>query len=90
MASKYDALADYLRRQSGPRHTVGFAEIERIIGGPLPPSARPGHPAYPTWWQNTYSAKRRHVQATHGWHAAGWDRESLDERRETVTFRKRE
>ena len=32
MASKYDALAGYLRRQSGPRITNSFAEIEALIG----------------------------------------------------------
>ena len=44
MASKYDALADHLRQQSGPRHTVSFAEIERRIGTPLPTSSRTWRP----------------------------------------------
>jgi hypothetical protein len=30
MASKYGSLADYLRRQGGPRHTMSLAEIEHL------------------------------------------------------------
>jgi hypothetical protein len=62
---------------------MSFAQIEGLIGGPWPPFAR----TLRNWWQNTYSSKRRHVQAIHGWHAAGWVVDSVDRVRETVTFR---
>jgi hypothetical protein len=38
-------LQDYLQRQNGQRVELSFPEIERIIGGELPPSAYA-----PRWW----------------------------------------
>ena len=79
MAKKYVPLADHLGRQSGPRHTMSFAEIEDLVGI-LPPSA----PSWRAWWAND----RAHVEAKDGWLAAGWEVESVDQPRETVTFRR--
>jgi hypothetical protein len=84
MASKYDALADHLRRQSGPRHIMSSAQIERLIGTPLPASSR----TWSAWWGNDRSPDSRHSQSKHGWLAAGWEVESLDPIRQTVTFRR--
>jgi hypothetical protein len=79
MAKKYVPLADHLRRQSGPRHTMSFAEIEDLVGI-LPPSAH----SWRAWWAND----RSHVEAKDGWLAVGWEVESVDQPRETVTFRR--
>jgi hypothetical protein len=79
MASKYGALADYLRRQTGPHLTMSFAEIEGLIGT-LPSSSH----TWRAWWAND----RSHAQAKHGWLAADWEVELFDPIRQTVTFRK--
>jgi hypothetical protein len=84
MPSKYDALAAYLRRQSGPAHTMSFADIERLIGTPLPDSSH----THSAWWGNDRSPDSTHTQAKYGWLAAGWDVESVDPNRRSVTFRK--
>ena len=83
MASKYDALAAHLRRQAGPAYTMSFAAIERLIGTPLPASSR----RHSAWWRDR-SADTTHSQARFGWLAAGWEVESVDPVRGSVTFRK--
>lgn len=83
MASKYDALAAYLLKQSGPSHTMGFADIERLIGTPLPDSSL----THTAWWGNDRSPRSTHSQARHGWLAAGWEVESVDPVRRSVSFR---
>lgn len=85
MANKYDPVADYLSRQSKSPQTMRFAEIESLIGTPLPASSR----KHKAWWSNDRSPNGRHVQAKYGWLAASWEVESLDLTREAVTFRKR-
>jgi hypothetical protein len=84
MTSKYGALAEYLRRQSGPRHSMSFAEIEALIGTPLPVSSR----TWSAWWSNDRSPDSSHVQSKHGWLAAGWEVDSFDLSQQIVTFRK--
>lgn len=84
MASKYDALAAHLRGQSGPAHTMRFADIERLIGTPLPESSH----THPAWWGNDRSADSTHSQAKYGWLAADWEVDSVDPKRRSVTFRK--
>jgi hypothetical protein len=88
MASRYEALASYLSLHPGPTHTMSFAQIEQIIGYPLPPSAQPDHKMFRNWWANDRSQQSTHVQAKSGWLAAGWEVDSLDKNRRTVTFRK--
>ncbi len=82
MTSKYDALATYLRQQSGSAHTMTFSDIEDVIGGKLPASAR----THRAWWGNSISGNASHVHATHGWQAAGWLVECVSLERESVTF----
>lgn len=79
MASKYDGLADHLRQQRGSRYIKSFAEIESLVGT-LPSSAH----TWRAWWANDCT----HVEAKHGWIAAGWEVESVDQSCERVTFRK--
>ena len=56
MASKYGALADFLRHQSGPIHTMSFPEMEDLIGTRLPVSSLTWGP----WWGNDRSPDDRH------------------------------
>jgi hypothetical protein len=84
MASKYDALASYLLRQRGPAHTMSFADIEQLIGMPLPNSSR----EHNAWWGNDRSPQSTHSQAKYGWLAAGWEVESVDPIQQTTTFRR--
>jgi hypothetical protein len=79
--AKYDALADYLgtlRRRE--EHRLTFAEIERILGFRLPPSAR----THPAWWAN--QSNGRHVQAK-AWLTTGWHTTDTDLKLGEVTFR---
>jgi len=73
MASKYDVLAEYLRRQPGPALKLTFNEVERIVGQ-LPAAAM----TYRAWWSNNAG----HTHARNGWLAAGWktSRVSMDNR----------
>jgi len=78
--SKYGPLHVYLRRRGEEEVTLTFAEIEALIGGRLPASARTQR----AWWSNR---KQGAVQAE-AWMGAGYHAESLDLVREQVTFRK--
>lgn len=88
MTSKYDPLATYLRQQPGPLVTLTLAQIQAIIGRPLPASALPSHPDCRNWWANSFSPRSQHSQAKHGWLAAGWEVEAVNPLQGTVTFRR--
>jgi hypothetical protein len=47
--SKYDALGDYLRNRNSDEVAMSFAEIEKVTGVRLPPSAFAHRP----WWSNS-------------------------------------
>ena len=61
--AKYEPLGKYLSGEPADSCTLTFAEVEAIIGGRLPASAR----AHQGWWGND----RTHVQAR-SWMHAGW------------------
>ena len=73
MPSRYQPLADFLATQ--PPETVSvtltLAEIERIVGVPLPAIA-----STQAWWTNYPTL--RHARA---WLAAGWRTQSPQTRR---------
>jgi DNA-binding XRE family transcriptional regulator len=76
--SKYYPLFEYLRQQPDTVPLeLSFAEIEAILGQPLPPSAATTR----AWWANSQS-----TQAL-AWQETGWlvDYPNLDEK--IVTFR---
>ncbi len=77
--SKYEPLGQHLINLSPAteRWRTTFREIERILGFPLPASAR----RYPAWWANDQS----HPQKME-WLASGWRTEELDLAGERVTF----
>jgi hypothetical protein len=87
MTSRYAPLAEHLRQQRGPHHTMRFAEIEGLIGTRLPASARNARTVR-AWWDNDRSPHSHHSQSKHGWLAAGWEVGSPDLDREIATFRK--
>ena len=60
---KYEPLAKYLSSQPADSCTLTFSDVEEIIGGRLPASAR----AHQGWWGND----KTHVQAR-SWMHVGW------------------
>jgi hypothetical protein len=78
--TKYAALGDFLKRQRRDRVRMEFAEIEKIIGAKLPPSARRHRP----WWGNNAS---NHVNAKI-WLDAGFESEQVDMKKRTLVFRR--
>ena len=66
MRGKYAPLYHYLCDHSGQEWYASFTEIEKILGFPLPKSAR----NYPAWWANEKEGMHSHARA---WLAAGWE-----------------
>lgn len=79
--SKYDELSRELSEMAGDEWHPSFAEIEKVLGFDLPPSAK----KYYSWWANARNGG--HSQAK-GWMSAGWevDPQSVDFNEETVRF----
>jgi hypothetical protein len=63
-SSRYDPLRRYLAERTDAVIRLSFAEIEQIIRGPLPASARRHRP----WWANERSGSHVHASA---WMGAG-------------------
>ena len=79
MTAKYRPLYEYLveKRQEGQTSWhASFAEIEKVIGTALPPSAR----TWPMFWSNLRQDRR----ASSAWHSAGWKASNVDLKNETV------
>ena len=68
--SKYAPLTEYLKAQDADRIPMTFAEMERVLGFPLPKSSR----KHRAWWAND---PRGHVNAE-AWHKAGFRAEGVD------------
>jgi len=79
--SKYHPLLQYLASSDVLYLKFSFTEIEKILGVPLPQSAR----RYSAWWANNQDG--RHVQAA-SWLDVGYQTETLDLNAGTVSFRK--
>jgi hypothetical protein len=77
VSSKYAPIGRYLNAQEADEVELTFAQIESILGFPLPSSAR-GHDA---WWQGGST----HSQ-TLGWEDSGWSLAHLDRRGKRVSF----
>jgi hypothetical protein len=76
---KYVPLKAYLETQGRDHVPMTFAEIERVIGEPLPASKQ-----YPAWWSNNPSNN----VMTREWLAAGYQTESVDISGEKLVFRR--
>lgn len=77
--SKYAPLTDFLARTAGPEAPMTFAEIERVIGHPLPASKK-----YPAWWSNNPGNN----VMTRAWLAAGFQTERVDIAAGRLVFRR--
>lgn len=78
--SKYDPLRKYLAAGTANPWRATFADVEAVLGFPLPQSAY----AYPAWWSNDATG-HSHARA---WLDAGWKTEAVDLQGQNVTFRK--
>lgn len=76
--SKYTPLRELLDRARTAELPVTFAELEEVLGFPLPPSAR----KHSAWWSNNVST---HV-AVRVWRDAGWRTSRVDLSGERVVF----
>jgi hypothetical protein len=77
--SRYDPLRKYLAERAEPVIRLSFAEIERIIGGQLPASARRHRP----WWANERSGSHVHASA---WMGSGRRTTNVDLNAGSVDF----
>ncbi|MGF1538568.1 MAG: helix-turn-helix domain-containing protein [Elainellaceae cyanobacterium] len=77
--SKYYPLFEHLQGCRPQKVTLTFAEIEALLGGPLPTSAL--HKK--NWWSNRDSASALQAKA---WINAGYQIEAVDLEQQTVTF----
>src|SRR4051794_9967432 len=76
--SKYNPLSARLAGHAGPEWRANFAEIEEVLGFPLPKAARTGR----GWWKADAGAHAR------AWSEGGWSAEDVDPSAGLVTFRK--
>ena len=81
--TKYEPLSQLFAGLAASRQqiTLGFDEIERVIGRELPRSARDHRP----WWANEATQDSRHVQCK-SWLAAGWRVAQVNLESRAVTF----
>lgn len=76
---KYDPLYEHLRQQRLRRVRMSFAQIEKIIGAPLPTSAH----QHRAWWANETVGTHSHAAV---WMKAGFVVRSVDQSAEEVLF----
>lgn len=76
--SKYDPLQSHLKELPGSQLPMTFSEVERVLGFPLPPSAR----SHPAWWSNNRGTN----VAVKAWRDAGWRTSRVSIPEERVTF----
>jgi hypothetical protein len=77
---KYEPLKAYLRAQRGSLVRMSFAEIERVIGAKLPPSAA----SHRAWWSNN---PLNNVM-TKAWIDAGFESQQVDLSGRKLVFRR--
>ena len=80
--SKYEALTKFLAARKEARVQMDFADIEAVLGFPLPKSAR----HYRPWWANSGHG---HVQAR-AWLEAGFESSEVDLEAERLVFERQE
>jgi hypothetical protein len=78
--SKYAPLGDFLQSQPATEVPLSFAEIERIIGVPLPPKAKDLR----AWWSNNPANN----VMTKVWLGAGFQTERVDISGRRLVFRR--
>jgi hypothetical protein len=80
LVSKYDALGAFLKRQHDDRVPMSFADVERVTGRKLPPSAA----KYRPWWSNNPD----NSVMTRVWLDAGFESEQVDMTGRKLVFRR--
>ena len=78
--SRYEPLADYLKRAASNRLPMTFKDVEAVIGRKLPASAYRHRP----WWANE---ARGHSHAK-AWLDAGYETEQVDMESRKLVFRR--
>jgi hypothetical protein len=78
--SKYAPLAEHLKSMPSKEWHTTFSEIERLIGGRLPPVAR----RHRAWWSNNAD----NSAMTRAWLGAGFRTERVSMEGEMLVFRK--
>ena len=78
--SKYDALGAFLKNQRSDRVPMSFAEVERVTGRKLPPSAAKHRP----WWSNNPD----NSVMTRVWLDAGFESEQVNMAGRKLVFRR--
>ena len=81
--TKHGEIAEHLASLDQASVTLTFAEIETILGRPLPPSAR-NHNA---WWSNPLNDSHKWARA---WVVAGWRTERVNLSDDAIHFRRSE
>jgi hypothetical protein len=76
--TKYTPLRDFLTHQVKTEVRLGFAEVEKILGAPLPRSAF----EHQAWWANNPEG-HSHCRS---WHDAGWRTEGLSLTGRSIMF----
>lgn len=79
-SQKYYPLYTYLYNSQQEEHTLSFAEIEQLLGSPLPATAH----SHKSWWGNR---RKGALQAT-AWISAGYQTTHLDLVHQQITFHK--
>lgn len=77
--SKYDPLTHFLGHSHASAIPMQFAEIEKLLGFSLPPSAR----THRAWWSNNPDNN----VMTKAWLAGGYETEQVDIEGEKLVFR---
>jgi len=77
--SKYDPLSARLAGHAEPEWRASFAEIEEVLGFPLPRTARTNR----AWWRNTGAQPHQR-----SWTGSGWEVAEVDHAQGLATFRK--
>jgi hypothetical protein len=78
--TKYQPLEAYLARSPAAETAMSFAEIEAVLGAPLPHTAL----THRAWWSNNPSNN----VMTRSWLAAGYRTERVDMVARTLVFRR--
>ena len=78
--SKYALLGNYLRKQAGSEVRMTFAQIERVTGAKLPPSAH----RHRAWWSNNPHSS----VITRAWLDAGYRTEQVNIAAGKLLFRR--
>ena len=76
--SKYAPLTHHLKGLASNEINMSFRDIERVVGTPLPNSAR----RHRAWWSNNPT----NSGITHAWLAAGYRTARVDLAGETLSF----